>query len=66
MFSFNISCYFYINSIKFAQAINTLLLNRRELFYIVYHGEILIHNTFSLQQQYKLRSSHSNNCGGKL
>ena len=37
------------------------MLIRRELFYIVYHWEILNHNTFS-----ELHFLHSNNCGGEL
>ena len=53
------SCILFL---KFAQVMNVSLLIRRELFYIVWHEEILNHNTFPLLQVSKLCSSFFNNC----
>ena len=45
MLSFSISYHIRFQAVKFAQAINMLVICR-ELFYIVWHEEILNHNTF--------------------
>ena len=52
-----------ILSVKFAQAINMFLLINCGLIYIVWHEEILNHNTFLLLHVFELCSLFTNNCG---
>ena len=61
MFTFSISCYFCIHSIRFVPAINMLLLIRRKLFYIDWQEEMLNHYTFPQLQENELCFSVSNN-----